>query len=242
LGPRVTDARGRKKEQQAKRSKGSKSSKPAGRGPEQTAAVQARTRWAEQRQAEYVRRFGPISKVIREQASPTGAIDIYVHPASKQRPFTTLVTSGMSDQAMPVPQGPNSPRAELILYVDRPHPTYINMLRHVAHLPHQHHTQLCYGSLISNGDPARPIFANSVLDCYLFMIPNVAADFQIQDALSIDGKPLQLLWVVPITCAERDFIAEHGMRGFCGLLDKNNHSMLLAPTRRCYVSGRGAGG
>jgi hypothetical protein len=116
------------------------------------------------------------------------------------------------------------------------------MLRFLAHLPHEHHTQLSYGSLISNGNPATPIFDKSVLDSYVFMIPNVPSDFQIHETLSIDDDPLQLLWVVPITCAERDYIAEHGMRQFCGLLDQNNHSMLLAPARRCYVSGRTAAG
>jgi hypothetical protein len=115
------------------------------------------------------------------------------------------------------------------------HPDYIRLLRALARLPHDQKARLSYGTLMGNGNPAQPIFKGSVLDSYVFMIPNVESDFRIQDTLRIDDDPLQLLWVVPITEAERQFIAQQGMQPFCNLLDRNNHSLALNPMRQSYV-------
>src|SRR5262249_26066204 len=49
------------------------------------------------------RSFGPIAWVSHEVASPVVHIDVHVVEPSSQRPFYTLVTSGMSDQPMTVP-------------------------------------------------------------------------------------------------------------------------------------------
>jgi hypothetical protein len=53
--------------------------------------------------------------------------------------------------------------------------------------------------------------------------------------LRIDDDPLHLLWVVPITHDERDFISQQGIQQFCQLLDQNNHSLALDPLRGCYL-------
>ncbi|MFK8111503.1 MAG: suppressor of fused domain protein [Rubripirellula sp.] len=190
--------------------------------------------WSQQRETAYVHHFGPFSEVRR--AKTGNAIDVYVHPPNEHRPVTTLVTSGMSDHAMQVPPGPNSPRTELIMYVDQMHDAYVNLLQFLAETPRRQDSWLSYGALMNNGNPARPIFQGSDLDSYVFMIPNVQSDFMIRQTLQLDGDPVQLLWVVPITRAERAVIKNLGMRHFCWLMDQNQHSLVVEPHRSCYAN------
>ena len=85
--------------------------------------------FVEQREAEYVRRFGPYSQVFHELQPIVPHIDVYVHPPHGDRDFTTLITGGMSDHPMPIPPGPSSPRAELVLYVVEPTEVHVGLLR-----------------------------------------------------------------------------------------------------------------
>ena len=191
--------------------------------------------WDQLRRSEYLRRFGACSHVARPQDSSGVPVDIYVFPATEHRPITTLVTSGMSDCRMPVPQGRCSPRAELVLYVNEIKAEYVNLLYFLAQIPLQQHKALRYGTAISHGNPPRPILPGSMLDGYVFMIPSVPSDFEIHQSTRIGDDSLQLLWVVPTTLAERIFLAKQGMSRFCRLLDQNQHGLAFDPTRRCYV-------
>ena len=186
------------------------------------------------REAEYVNRFGPMLPL---QQSVSDTIDVCIHPASDERPFATMVTSGLSDHAMRVPSGAWSPRAELIWYVDQPRESYANTLRSLAQMPIDHKSGLWYGLAVNNGHPATPIFNRSLLNSFLFMVSSIPDDHAIRETVSIDGDPLQLLWVVPITLAERFFLDNNGMQHFCWLLDQHNHSIITQPRRPCFVSG-----
>lgn len=191
--------------------------------------------FVEQREAEYVNRFGPYSQVFHELQPIIPHIDVYVHPPHDDRDFTTLVTGGMSDNPMPVPPGPCSPRAELLLYVIETTEVYVNLLRFLAQLPYKQNIWYSYGSTMTNGQPPRPIFDGSVLDCYVFMPSIIDTDCDIGKSVVIEGAPLQLLWVVPITSAERQLIMDQGMDAFYGLLNKHNHPLVVDQARKCYV-------
>lgn len=66
--------------------------------------------------AHVARHFGPVAQVFHELVSDELHIDVLVIVPSALRPFITLVTSGMSSYAMPVPAGVAAPaRAELVL-------------------------------------------------------------------------------------------------------------------------------
>ncbi len=192
--------------------------------------------WDQLRKAEYIRRFGACSHVARPE-DPSGVpVDVYVFPANQRRPVTTLVTSGMSNRRMPVPQGRCSPRAELVLYVNEVKAEYVNLLYFLAQIPLRQNQALQYGTSLHHGNPPRPVFPNSVLDGYVFMIPSVQSDFEIHQSTRIGDDSLQLLWVVPTTQAERAFLAKHGMARFCWLLDQQQHALVFDPHRRCYVA------
>lgn len=191
--------------------------------------------WAHRREKELASRMGPLSAKDRGNLPAKPRIDVCVHAPSPGRPFTTLVTSGMSDWAMDVPVGRRSPRAELVMYVDQMQRAYINLIRSLAQSVHQNNTWFGYGSTLTNGSPSQPIFAGSKLDAYTFLVPNVESDFRIHESVQIDSSPLQLLWVVPITMAEREVILSHGMSAFCHLCDNAGMSLTLDPFRACVV-------
>ena len=190
---------------------------------------------AETRESAFAGHFGPPSQIIRP--SEPGGISVCVYPANDRRPFATMVTSGLSDHAMQVPQGPWSPRAELIWYIDQPHVGYAESLRSLATIPSVHGRGFWFGATMDNGAPPAPIFRGSVLNSFLFMVSSVRADHALCDSLSIEGDPLQLLWVVPITLSERHFLNTYGMQQFCWLLDHNQHAICNDPGRGCFASG-----
>lgn len=191
--------------------------------------------FVEQRETEYVRRFGPYSQVYHELQPIIPHIDVYVHPPHSDREFTTLITGGMSDNAMPIPPGPCSPRAELVLYVAAVTEEYVNLLRFLAQLPYKQSTWFSYGSTMTNGQPPQPIFDGSVLDCYVFIPSIIKSDCEISKSVVIADAPLQVLWVVPITSAERQLVMDHGMDKFYELLNKYNHPLVVDQSRKCYV-------
>ncbi|MGB7343139.1 MAG: suppressor of fused domain protein [Pirellulaceae bacterium] len=187
------------------------------------------------RRAAYIKQLGPIWQVDGSQSTGESAVDICIQPGSHERPFATLITSGMSNVPMEVPQGRWSPRCELILYAREPSPAWISLLRSLANIPISGQRGFYYGSTMSNGEPSRPIFANSQLDSFVFMVPAIRSDFQISQQVTIDNAPLQLLWVVPITNAEQDFLHNNGMKSFVDLLNQNQHLPVIDPQRKCYI-------
>ena len=189
----------------------------------------------EQREVAYIDRFGPYSNVVHELMPMIPHIDVYIHPPHDDRDFTTLVTGGMSDNPMPIPQGPCSPRAELVMYVSEPTQLYIDLLRFLARLPYEQNTWFSYGSTMTNGQPPQPIFDGSVLDSYTFLPSIIATDHEIGESVSVEGDPLSLLWVVPISSAERELIIEQDLDVFYNLLDKHQHPLTVDPSRKSYV-------
>ena len=60
--------------------------------------------------------FGPVEFVYHEMASHLVAVHVYVVAPTEERPYRTLITSGMSELPMTVPEGHDiSPYAELML-------------------------------------------------------------------------------------------------------------------------------
>ena len=191
--------------------------------------------WAKTREQKYLQHFGRCSHTARTDELGGLSIDVYIFPPNQVRPFTTLVTSGMSDFRMNLSK-PFSPRAELVMYVDEAKAEHVNLLCFLAQIPYRNHFPMRYGSVINYGDPAVPIETGSQLDGFVLMAPNVDADYKIRDSLSIAGDPLHLLWPIPVSKAERDVLSRDGMQRFCGLLDRYNHPLLFSPQRPCYAS------
>jgi hypothetical protein len=193
------------------------------------------------REKVYAKFFGSKWTVDREDEPDGPPIDVYVFEPGedgrgKERDFYTLVTSGMSDERMRVRKGVPFRRGELILYVADPTELHIGLLRFLARLPLvQETTWYGFGTTMTNGNPPRPIFDDSDLSCYLFLEPVVGRDNVVHEKLEVDGDPVAMLWVVPITEAECQYIIDRSPDEFLDLLDRKKHPFVLDEGRRSYV-------
>jgi hypothetical protein len=218
---------------------------PAGAGANKQPRVVASSGEPRTRRLDAVREkvyrecFGDNWTVNRDSPSQGPAIDVYVFEPGTQksgRDFYTLVTGGMSDYPMKVPDGASFRRAELILYVDQPTEQHVNLLRWLGQLPHvQEGTWYMPGTTMTNGQPPQPIFDGSELDCFLFSMSIVSADAAIQEKLVLEGDPTIMLWVVPITHPECRFILKRTLDEFFQVLDKKAHPFVLDERRCSYI-------
>jgi hypothetical protein len=191
----------------------------------------------EAREAAYERLFGPCETVLHEMVPMIPHIDVLVFPAGHAgRDFVTLATSGMSDVPMTTPPDCRDyARAELIFYCDRAEPIFQNILRELARFPHDNRTWLAETHTMPNGQPPRPLFPGHAVDG-LFFMPTIVAP---EDALDfkIEGQPLRLLWVVPLTPAEMALKLEEGAVAIYDLFNRVDHPHVfsLAKPRASYV-------
>ena len=120
---------------------------------------------------------GKIHMVFHELVSDQVHIDVHWVKPTTERPFHTLVTSGMSDKPMHSPQGVDDcDYAELSIclpqdwkvseedFEDEKNYWPIRWLKFLARFPHEYNTRLFQGHTIPNGDPATPFAENKALN------------------------------------------------------------------------------
>jgi hypothetical protein len=195
--------------------------------------------YAEQREQAFDSLFGEPDTVLHETLPFIPHIDVYSYkPGHAGRDFWTLVTSGMSDLMMTLPEGVNREygRVELIFYCNEPKDSYTELLRTMAHFPHDNKTWLGSGHTMTNGNPPSPIFHESPgLDCFLFIPTIVSPENTFADLVTLAGDPVNLLWLVPITSAERDLKLQKGINAIYDLFDQVRHPHVFTGNRRSYV-------
>lgn len=189
------------------------------------------------------RHIGEVETVFHEIASDTVHIDVHFVKPSPAQPFNRLVTSGMSDLPMTVPEQAGAPRfAELMLTL----PAYwqldqesfeseqwywpIRLLKLLARLPHKHATWLGFGHTVPNGDPAEAYAPNTKL-CGAIILPPVSVpeDF---GALQIDAtKTITFYSVVPLYQEELQLKLRSGSGKLLELFDSKGVNDLIDPGR-----------
>jgi hypothetical protein len=200
----------------------------------------------QQREREYVEFFGPSFTVDRDMSMEAPKIDVYTFAPGKdaqgrERDCYTLVSSGMSDARMNVPEKAPFKRHEIVLYAKAPAELLNEVLRFLAKLPAQQggNTWYSFGTTMSNGRPPQPIFDGSRLDNYFFIDCVFLDDMKLHQKLAIEGDPVALIWAVPITSAECKLTIEKGPGELLNLFDDKQHPLVLDENRQCYVSGKG---
>ncbi len=121
-------------------------------------------------EAHVERHIGKVELVFHELLSDLIHLDVLYVPATADRPYHTLVTSGVSDEPMKVPEGMEKfNRAELLIALPPDWPLSdkafqneanywpVRWLKQIGRLPHQYSTWIGWGHTIPNGDPAEPI-------------------------------------------------------------------------------------
>jgi len=201
-------------------------------------ADESTAKFAESRQEVYGRFFGEARDIFDEALPLIPRVDVhpYYRRAQNGPPVCTLVTSGMSDLEMSVPDGTKAPRrTELIFYCSEPNREYLETMQWLAHFPHDQKTWIGSFHTIPNGNPPAPFWGSSVLDTLLLLPPIVKRDATLPDELILGGEPVHFLWVVPLTTPECNLKLARGVNAILDLFEQNRHPYVFDPHRASYV-------
>ncbi|MFN3149638.1 suppressor of fused domain protein [Bremerella sp.] len=205
--------------------------------PEMGFLEQSTLEFTEQREKVYVEMFGENDTVLHELVPFVPHVDVYRFPPNDKRDFFTYVTGGMSDLPMNSPEelGPGYRRAEIVFYAKESRDEYPELLRTMAHFPHDNNSWLHYWHTFPNGQPPEPLFESPTLDTMFFMPSILSPDSTLEERLVLDSDPVSLLWLVPITTAECELKLEQGTEALLDLFQEQQHPFLFDVDRRSYV-------
>lgn len=193
--------------------------------------------------------LGEPAFVWHEVVSSLVHIDVHVILPSREQPYYTLFTTGMSDREMQVPTDVKMRRelrfAELLLmlpsdWFDDPRSVSelhderkywpIRLLKSLARFPHECHTWLGFGHSVPNGDPPSPFVDGTGLCCAL-LVPPVRVPSGFYDLRLSDGRSINFYAVVPLYPEELQLKLMHGTNALLERFDSEGVSELLDPTR-----------
>ena len=164
------------------------------------------------------------------------ARDFAADRASGRNEGCVLVTSGMSDRLMAMPEGydgDESAARELLWYVRAPHQAFIERLRWLAKLPFAEGSWLGYGHTVPLPEPP---LAGSPFSTFLLLPPVVAADRHLFDNLHLHGQGVEPLAVHLVSDAEYDLVrSDEGLDVFLDLLDVHRYPLVFDPARPSYL-------
>jgi len=163
----------------------------------------------------YERLFGLMQHVWHERTSEDPHIDVYCFkPGHAGRDFYTLVTGGMSSREMALPKGlpdpMRMPRIELVFYCKEPKKEYAEFLRRLAHYPFDNKTWFGAGHTMSTTDIG--LLDDERAETILFLPTPVIPDDSIPLRLQVDGEPVMVLCVIPMTEDECGKVRAPGRR------------------------------
>ncbi len=183
--------------------------------------------------------IGKISTVFHEIISDLVHIDVHQVPPTNERPYWTLVTSGMSDLPMRAPDGATEfAYAEVMLclpkawkmdqtdWKDEAHYWPIRWLKICARFPHEYKTWLSWGHTIPNGDPPEAYAGNTGFCCMMLGTPRtVSTEFW---TLPIRAdKTVRFFALYPLYRGEVDLKLRKGAEHIETLFDKMKVSEVL---------------
>ena len=165
---------------------------------------------------------GKIDSVYHELVSDKVHIDIHIVKPTDERPFYTLVTSGMSDLPMNAPTDlADVAHAELLVCLppdwklaqedleDENNYWPIRWLKILSRFPHEYNTWLGWGHTIPNGDPAQPYVEGTELNTIL-LLPSImfGEDFR---QLKLENKVINFFALVPLYTEEVELKMKSGV-------------------------------
>lgn len=188
-----------------------------------------------QREAHYEKYLGDLDQVVMKSTEQKLVnIDIYTFAPTEERPFYALITSGMSDRRQNIPEDWEiAPRAELMLYTLHPKGWMYSVLRGLAEMAFDKETFLSYRHTIPNGRPMTT--EPSLLTAFTFLPPQFEEEgFQ---PMQVDGDDTDVLLLVPITEAEREYAVEQGTDDLYNLFAQHLDPV-IDEHRSCIVTGQ----
>lgn len=191
----------------------------------------------EEREAAYIRVFGPIGQVYHEIVPSAHHIDVYSFARSDgERPFYTLATGGMSDAAQSNVSDPVMARVELILHTRQATPTLAELLRMMAHYPFETGNALEGWHTTPLGRMAEQVLGSARFPYLFFLAAMLSADNALVGAVRWGENPLSPLMVIPLTEAEFAFLEKHGPPALLQRFKERSIAPIYDPTRKCAAS------
>jgi hypothetical protein len=187
--------------------------------------------------------FGEIAFVMHEKESPLVHVDVYVVRATQDKKYQYLVTSGMSEKPMPVPEGASDGRfAELVIALPKDWPLSpeafkdeanywpIRLLKGLARYPHENKTWMYEGHSAHWLNPPAPIASNTNMTSVVLLKPRLISD-ETQYVHVRKNKHIRLWGVYPVYHEEVDLKERDGSGKLDELFDRNGITELLDPKR-----------
>jgi hypothetical protein len=197
-----------------------------------------------------VKYVGPVTNVFHEVMSDLVHVDVLVVGPREERPYTTLVTCGMSDRPMRVPLEnpedlgliPELRFAELLLclppdwpldpaeFRDESNYWPVRWLKKLARLPHQVDGWLGLGHTIPNGDPPQPLAGNTKFCGWVVDEPVLfPAEFR---KLRVKEKVINFYSLVPLYEEEMTLKVRKGSGALGTLFDRTRVTELVDLNRK----------
>ncbi len=188
--------------------------------------------------------IGIVDVVFHELLSDTVHIDVHHVKPTDERPFHTLITSGMSDLPMKVPEGYDvNPHMELMITLPSEWEISdeafqneywywpIRQLKFLARFPHKFDSWFGWGHTIPNGDPAEPFAENTKFTgIMLAPSPNVPEEFI---ELKIDAKKeIHFFSLIPLYEEEMNLKLRKGSDELLEKFDKYNINDIVELNRK----------
>jgi hypothetical protein len=194
--------------------------------------------------------LGKVDFVFHELVSDTVHIDIHIVKPQKSFPFVRLVTSGMSDLPMTIPEDASVPRfAEVMVtlpatwaldqesFQDERWYWPVRLLKELARLPHKHGTWLGFGHTVPNGDPSEPYAANTKL-CGALILPSVTVPDEFHTLRIDEAKEITFFSVVPLYADEMALKLREGVDELLDKFDSAELTDVIDPLRRSVLKKR----
>ena len=193
-------------------------------------------------EAHVEKHIGKIETVYHEMLSDQVHLYVLLVPATAERPFHALVTSGASDLPMAVPEGMEAfNRVELMIALPPTWPLTqesmadetiywpIRWLKMVARLPHEYRTWIGWGHTVPNGDPAEAIANTGFVGVMLSPAYGLSPEFF---QLPIEGGDnITFYQMVPLYPEEMALKLRKGAEEIEKRLERSQCGMVLNPER-----------
>ena len=188
--------------------------------------------------------LGKVEGVFHEVVSDLVHLDVHWVGPSEQRPFHTLITTGMSDRPMTVPEGTEELAfAELLICLPSSWPLSheafqdernywpVRWLKQLARLPHEYQTWLGLGHTVPNGDPAEPFADNTKMCCWL-IVPPVLVDDDFSPLAIDEEKQVHFYAAIPLYREEMEFKLKRGLEDLVDRLSAEGVTEVLDLQRK----------
>lgn len=190
------------------------------------------------------RHVGEINLVFHELVSDTVHIDVHHVLPSSERPFHTLITSGMSDLPMTVPENVDVPKYMELMIMLLPNWKIseedfqnekwywpIRTLKFLARFPHKYESWFGYGHTIPNGNPAEPYAKNTLLNGAI-LLPPVSVPREFLNLEINKDKSIEFNCIVPLYEEEMNFKLDQGSDALLDKFDKYGISDIIDIKRK----------